>query len=159
SRTTISLSHPQDVVFATLTTPETYPCWLVGAREIRAVDEGWPAPGTRFHHRVGLIGPLTVSDSTKLLEADAPERLVLEVRARPLGRGRVTFTLAPGPAGGTQLTLDEVPIGYLAPLQPVIDPVTTRRNEQSLDNLRGLLDAGRALDERLRRLRSADAGG
>jgi len=153
ARTTITLSHPVDVVFATLTTPETYPCWLVGAQEIRAVDEGWPAPGTRFHHRVGLVGPLTVADSTKVLEVDEPERLVLEVRARPLGRGRVIFTLAPDGADGTMLTLDEVPIGLLAPLQPVIDPVTARRNEQSLRNLAGLLDADRALEERLGHLR------
>src|SRR5688572_6554946 len=127
-----SLAHPPEKVFAALTTPETYPLWLVGCQQIRDVDEGWPDPGTCFHHRVGLVWTLTVADSTKVLEVEAPTRLVLEVRARPLGRGRVAFTLEAPSDGTTILTLDEVPIGALGPLRPLIDPVTARRNERSL---------------------------
>ena len=142
-----SMPHPREVVFAALTTPETYPQWLLGCQDIRAVDDGWPAARTRFHHRVGLIGPLTVADSTKVLEVDEPGRLVLEVRARPFGRGQVTFTLQVTSDGGTLLTIDEVPIGLLAPLRPVLDPVTVRRNEKSLGDLAAFLDADRALAE------------
>jgi uncharacterized protein YndB with AHSA1/START domain len=142
-----SMRHPRAVVFAALTTPETYPQWLLGCQDIRAVDKGWPGPGTKFHHRVGLVGPVTVSDSTMVLEVDDPERLVLEVRARPLGRGQVTFTLRATSDGGTLLTIDEVPIGLLAPLRPVLDPVTARRNEKSLGDLAAFLDADRALVE------------
>ena len=47
-----TIPHPRHRVFATLVTPETYPMWLVGAKHIRAVDDGWPAVGTKFHHRV-----------------------------------------------------------------------------------------------------------
>lgn len=141
------MSHPRDVVFAALATPETYPLWLVGCKDIRAVDEGWPAPGTRFHHRVGLVGRLTVSDSTKVLEVDAPALLALEVRARPFGRGRVIFTLQATSEGGTLLTIDEVPIGLLAPLRPLLDPVTAHRNEKSLADLADFLDGDRALAE------------
>jgi len=140
-----SLPHPPERVFAALTTPETYPLWLIGCQQIRDVEEGWPAPGTRFHHRVGLVWTLTVADSTKVLEVEEPTRLVLEVRARPLGRGRVTFTVDPTSDGTTVLTLDEVPIGTLAPLQPLIDPVTARRNERSLSGLADYLEADRAM--------------
>lgn len=142
-----SMPHPREVVFAALTTPETYPQWLLGCQDIRAVDEGWPAPDTRFHHRVGLIGPLTVADSTKVMEVDDPGLLVLEVRARPLGRGLVTFTLRATSDGGTLVTIDEVPLGLLAPLRPLMDPVTARRNETSLADLADFLDADRALAE------------
>ncbi len=142
-----SMSHPRDVVFTALATPETYPFWLVGCKDIRAVDEGWPVPGTRFHHRVGLFGRLTVADSTKVLDVDAPALLALEVRARPFGRGRVIFTLQATSEGGTLLTIDEVPIGLLAPLRPLLDPVTAHRNEKSLADLADFLDGDRALAE------------
>jgi uncharacterized protein YndB with AHSA1/START domain len=132
--------HPVDAVFAALTTPETYPDWLVGCRDIRDVEDGWPMPGTRFHHRVGLVGPLTVADSTKVLEVSNPDRLVLEVRARPLGRGRVTFTLLPADDGGTDLAMEEVPLGILSAAKPVIDPVTHHRNAISLSSLEDHLD-------------------
>ena len=69
------------------------------------------------------------------------------MRARPFGRGRVTFTLQATSEGGTLLTVDEVPIGLLAPLRPVLDPVTARRNEKSLADLADFLDGDRALAE------------
>lgn len=134
---------PVPDVHRALTTPETYPHWLVGCRDIRAVDEGWPAEGAAFHHRVGLFGPMTVNDSTKVLEHVPDERLSLEVRARPLGRGRATFVLRPGsdPAS-TTVTLDEVPIGLLAPTAPLAAPLVRRRNQRSLANLADLLERG-----------------
>ena len=53
----------------------------MGCKDIRAVDDGWPAEGSAFHHRVGLGGPLTVADSTKVVALVTPTLLVLEVRA------------------------------------------------------------------------------
>lgn len=127
-------------VFAVLVTPETYPSWLVGCKEIRDTDPGWPAPGTCFRHRVGLVGPLTVADSTKALETDEPKRLVLEARARPLGRGRVTFTLHPAD-GGTRIEFDEVALGAMQLLAPVLDPLTRARNKQSIERLATYVEA------------------
>lgn len=142
-----TLHHSPDDVFAVLMTPETYPFWLVGCQAIRAVDEGWPEVGTAFHHRVGLVGALTVADRTKVIAVEAPHLLDHEVRARPLGRGRVTFRLEPAGDGGTALVMDEVPIGGLGPLQPLLDPVTDRRNQRSLTLLGDYLDADGALHE------------
>jgi uncharacterized protein YndB with AHSA1/START domain len=135
-------------VFDTLVSPDTYPHWLIGARDIRAIDPGWPEPGSCFHHRVGLVGPLKVADSTKVVEVEPPRMLSLEVRARPFGRGLATFTLEPGvdPSGSgdpnTRLELDEVPLGALQHLAPVLDPVTRARNGRSLELLADFLGRG-----------------
>ena len=131
------------VVFGALTTPETYPLWLVGCQDIRSVDDGWPAPGTAFHHRVGLTAGVTVADATEVLEVEAPHRLVLHVRARPFGRGRVTFRLTPT-ADGTEVEVDEVPVGPMGLLTPVLDPFTDRRNARSLLRLERYLVARQA---------------
>jgi uncharacterized protein YndB with AHSA1/START domain len=138
---------PIDQVFAALVDPETYPHWLVGARDIRAVDDGWPAPGTAFHHRVGLVGPLTVADLTKVIDIDEPRRLGLEVRARPFGRGRATFTLHDERATGVTATvveIDEAPIGLLAATTPLVDPLTALRNRRSLRQLADFLRSGQS---------------
>jgi len=137
---------PIDDVFAALVDPETYPHWLVGARDIRAVDDDWPAPGTAFHHRVGLVGPLKVADLTKVIDIEDRRRLSLEVRARPLGRGRATFTLDATGADGTDtvVEIDEVPIGLLAPTRPLVDPLTSVRNRRSLTQLEDFLLSGRS---------------
>src|SRR5215207_3487776 len=96
---------PVERVFEVVSDPRTYPEWLVGAREIRSVDEDWPQPGSRFHHRVGLVGPLTVADSSEVLEVDPPASLVLEVRARPFGRARAEFRVADAGGDRTRITL------------------------------------------------------
>ena len=50
--------------------------------------------------------------------------------------------------GTTILTLDEISIGTLRPLQPVLDPVTERRNDRSLARLAEYLEADRAMARR-----------
>ncbi len=137
------IALPVHAVYAALTTPQTYPHWLVGCRDIRSVDPEWPVPGSKFHHRVGLVGPVTVADSTEVLERADDTVLSLEVRARPFGRGRATFTLTAGvDADTTVVELDEVPIGLLAPTKPLADPLISRRNERSLANLAAYLERG-----------------
>ncbi len=138
ARSVRDIPAPAGAVFDALLDPETYPHWLVGAKEIRAVDDNWPEVGSRFHHRVGLGGPVTVADSTKVLAIDAPNLLSLEVRARPLGRGVATFTLTsngPDPAPGCSVQIDEAPIGTLAPLHPLFAPFIKARNDKSLEQL------------------------
>ena len=130
--------RPIDEVFDALSDPETYPTWLVGCRAIRSVDDDWPSEGARFHHRVGLVGPLTVNDSSVILEIDRPGHLALEVRFRPAGRGRVDFWLAsdPAPDGSvrTRIDMDEAPIGLIAPTAPLLGPLTKGRNRASLNS-------------------------
>jgi uncharacterized protein YndB with AHSA1/START domain len=123
-----------DEVYAALIDPETYPEWLVGAKEIRAVDESWPEAGSRFHHRVGLVGPFTIADSTKSLGTAPGRRLCLEARARPAGRARVDFELTPE-GDATLVRMREHPLGLLSPATPLLDPITMVRNHKSLRQL------------------------
>lgn len=93
-------------VFSVLSDPSSYGHWVVGSDTIRDADPGWPAVGTRFHHRVG-VGPLKVNDHTEVVECDPPRRLVLHAKARPLfGTARVELDLERR-GGGTLVTMVE----------------------------------------------------
>ena len=63
---------PPEAVWDALADAGGYGYWVVGSSEIRDADPHWPAPGSRFHHTVG-IRPLRVSDHTESLEAEAPD--------------------------------------------------------------------------------------
>jgi uncharacterized protein YndB with AHSA1/START domain len=136
NRTTIEAAI--DDVWAVLADARSYEQWLVGCKKIRAADDGWPQPGTRFYHRVG-VGPLEVADSTLSVEADAPRRLVLEARARPVGTACVTFELAPAEDGvGCVVTMHEKPLRGPAKRfdNPLLDALVAIRNKASLRRLR-----------------------
>jgi uncharacterized protein YndB with AHSA1/START domain len=96
---------PPERVFAVLSNPESYAYWVVGSDIIRDADAGWPAVGTRFHHRVGW-GPLKVNDDTEVIACDPPRRLELHAKARPLGTASVVLELEPQD-GGTLVTMTE----------------------------------------------------
>lgn len=129
-------------VFEVLSDPGAYADWVVGSHSIRDADPGWPAVGTRFHHRVG-VAPLTVRDHTEVLDVARPRRLVLRARARPLGTAIVRLELEPNGAG-TCVTMTEVagdPLSKLV-LNRLTDPLVHRRNVKSLRRLRRIAETG-----------------
>jgi uncharacterized protein YndB with AHSA1/START domain len=138
ARNDIVIDAPPAVVFETLMDADAYAQWIVGARQVRSTDRAWPRPGTRFHHRVG-IGPLTLADSTKLISTDPNRSIVLEVRARPLGRARVKFDLRSKSRGRrTKVVMTERTtsgIWSLVP-NPVERVLIHARNAASLRRLR-----------------------
>lgn len=138
SRNTITVRTEPDVVFDVITDARTYAYWVVGAKRIRSVEPAWPAPGSAFHHTVG-IGPLTVRDETRVVEIERPRLLVLEARAWPAGTARVTLTLEPVPQG-TSLTIEEVPIrGPAAAVHnPLLDAAAHARNAVSVRRIERL---------------------
>jgi uncharacterized protein YndB with AHSA1/START domain len=142
ARSTLPFRSPPEDVFAVLADGWRYADWVVGAKRVRAVDDSWPAPGSRFHHEVG-IGPLTLKDPSKLLDLDPPRQVVLEVRAWPAGKARVTITISPRD-GGSEVLMEEVPTGGPAatldswPLRRL----TMVRNVESLKRLRRIVDGG-----------------
>jgi hypothetical protein len=76
---------------------------------MRAVDPGWPAPGSRIHHSVG-VWPLLLDDST-LVESCVPENeLVLLAQGRPFGKARIRLTLHDRPGGGCRIEMFETPV-------------------------------------------------
>jgi uncharacterized protein YndB with AHSA1/START domain len=129
-----TIAAPAAEVWDALVDVRTYPRWLIGARRIRRVDDGWPAPGTAFHHEVGLGGPLTIRDRTRSEAVDEGRRLELDVRARPLLQANVTFELRSTPEG-TEVTLEEHPTGWYRLLAPLLAPLVLARNRASLEKL------------------------
>ena len=127
--------------FSVLVDPETYPHWLVGATEIRDVDDAWPAAGSTFKHVVGF-GPFRIPDGTEVLEIHDGELLRLKVRARPFIWAVATFRVL----GGDErcvVTMQEEPaarvIGNL--VRPIMDPTMHVRNHRSLRRLAGVVES------------------
>ena len=140
ARNDIVIDAPREVVYDTLLDADSYPKWVMGAKALRGADSSWPRPGSRFHHKVG-VGPLELADNTKLLDARPNERVVLEVRIRPIGVGKVTLDLTPKTYGRTKVTMSEDFTG--GPLHWVPKPFTAMaisfRNAFSLRRLRRLV--------------------
>src|SRR4051794_18933898 len=117
------IAAPIDAVWEVLADARCYDRWVVGAKEVRAVEDGWPAAGSRFHHSVGW-GPVTLQDDTKSLAAEPPHRLVMEARGRPLGRARVELVLTPR-NGATHVTMGELVVSprLLRLANPLLAPL------------------------------------
>lgn len=136
SSNTITVNAPPDVVWSVLADPPTYEYWVVGSKTIRRHDGQWPEPGSAFHHKVGF-GPITIADKTVALQADAPRRLVMQVRAWPVGTGIVTFELTPEGPDRTKVVMGEVAEGGPAKkLAPLVDRLAWVRNAGTLRRLR-----------------------
>jgi len=128
-----------ELVWAALEDPAGYADWVVGSKAVRGADAGFPAPGTRLHHTVG-IGPLALRDHTEVVEAERPRFLCLRAKGRPLGIAVVILELVPAD-GGTTVRMSEWPDGPLAivALNPVVDVLTRVRNAESLKRLERLV--------------------
>jgi hypothetical protein len=127
-------------VWAVLADPPTYEEWVVGNKEVRSHDPQWPEPGTEFRHKVGF-GPLALKDKTVSLEALTERRLVMNVRALPVGHGIVTFDLTEEGAG-TRVRMEERPAGGPAkPLWPAFAPLVKLRNVETLRRLKRLAES------------------
>lgn len=107
--------RPADV-YAVLADGWTYPVWVVGAARARQVDPGWPDPGTRIHHAVG-VWPLLLHDTTQARASKPPHLLQLRARAWPTGEAHVEFRVDPHDEG-TVVTLDERVVSGPAALVP-----------------------------------------
>lgn len=130
-------------IWEALADPTTYPAWLVGAKVIRGVDPDFPAPGSDFHHAVGPVEEVALPDRTTALEAERPSLLKLKVRARPFFEGVVTFRLLPTKAG-TEVAMEEQPIGPFRFAAPLLSPFIVGRNRKSLEQLARYVETGSA---------------
>jgi uncharacterized protein YndB with AHSA1/START domain len=127
------MDAPPEVVWETISDPETYPDWLVGAQKMRGVDADFPKAGSKMHHSVGPAGALTVDDESEATRADAPHRLDLTVHVGPF-HADVQLLLLPSPRG-TEVRFRERPTGVWAPLALLLRPILHARNVESLRRL------------------------
>lgn len=128
-------------VFEVLSDAHAYADWVVGSEAVREVDRDFPAPGSRFHHRV-RFGPLTVEDHTRVVYAEPPRILALQAKARPLGTTRVTLQLREED-GGTRVRMVEDPGSRLTALlaTPLTHLALRGRNDESLRRLKRLAES------------------
>jgi uncharacterized protein YndB with AHSA1/START domain len=129
---------PPRAVWDALADAGGYGYWVVGSKTIRGADPDWPAPGSKFHHTIG-VGPFELADHTESLQARAPELLQIRAKGRPLGTATVTLELLPRD-GGTLVRITEKPDGLARPLSfnPVVYAATKARNAESLMRLEEL---------------------
>lgn len=131
-----------DEVFAVLADGWAYVDWVVGCQKIRSVDPGFPAVGKAFHHRVGLVGPVSLPDNSEVLVCEPGRKLVLQARARPMGTARVALELEPF-GQGTRIIMDETAgdrLTRFTSLNPLVEPLVKLRNVESLRRLKVLAE-------------------
>jgi hypothetical protein len=97
---------PAEAVYSVLSDGWSYSDWVVGTSHIRDVDDAWPAPGTRLHHKAGPW-PLSIRDRSESLEWEPGRMLLLKVHLWPFGAGHVKFTLDRLDDRATRVTMQE----------------------------------------------------
>src|SRR3954447_23565477 len=132
-------ASPEDV-FAIFADGNTYSEWVVGTKRIRDVDDTWPAPGALLHHSVG-VGPITLDDTTEVIECEAPYRLVLEARVRPTGTARVVLQMTVD-GSRTRVQMEEAPVAGPARFLRwwIAAPLIDRRNNRALARLKDMVE-------------------
>jgi hypothetical protein len=125
-----------DRIFDVLADGWSYASWVVGAAHIRDVDAGWPAVGTRIHHRVGPW-PVQIDDRTTVRAMEPGKLLELDARMWPVGRAVIRLTLEPVSATSTQVCMAEKVVSGVGRALP--DPVQALmlrpRNTEALSRL------------------------
>jgi uncharacterized protein YndB with AHSA1/START domain len=127
-----------EAVWEALADPHGYAYWVVGSKAVRDAEPGFPAPGTKFHHTIGL-GPLALRDHTEVMEAERPRLLRLRAKGRPAGTATVILRMTPE-ADGTTVEIVEHPDGLysILALNPLVHLATKLRNAESLARLEEL---------------------
>jgi hypothetical protein len=136
ARTEHVISTTPDRVFAILADGWTYSDWVVGTAHIRDVDPDFPAPGTTIHHKAGPW-PLSLRDTSTVLDFEPDRMLLLRIGLWPLGEGRVRITLTPVGTTATRVTMvEDFHDGPLRWLRNTINDVALHfRNKESLRRL------------------------
>jgi hypothetical protein len=129
--------RPTDV-FAVLRDGYSYDSWVVGARAIRSVEDGWPDVDAKLHYTVGY-GLLRKDDQTQVLAVTPDRCLELRAHAWPAGTARIILEIEPV-AGGYLVSMDEYPDQGVAKQlhNPVLDKIIQLRNVETLRRLNKL---------------------
>ena len=129
-----------EAVFGVLSEGWFYSNWVVGTSHVRAVEDGWPAAGSKLFHASG-VWPVVARDETEVEEMQPGVLLVLLARGRPLGAARVRIELTPA-GTGTTVTMHEAPVAGPGKWlhNPLTESLLTRRNTESLARLTALVE-------------------
>ncbi len=112
-----------------------YPLFVVGATRMRAVDDTWPAVGSRLHHSVG-VWPALNDDTTEVHEVEEGRRILLHARPWPAGQAHVDISLQPNGQSTVVTIVEQVTAGPGALIpKPIQDPQLHLRNIETLRRL------------------------
>jgi uncharacterized protein YndB with AHSA1/START domain len=137
------IDAPPQQVWDVLADGWLYPLWVVGATRMRAVDDGWPAVGTRIHHSAG-VWPATINDETVVLSLDPPRCIGLRAKGWPMGEADVRIELEADGAGTRVRIHEDAAIGPARLLPgPLREPLLRWRNTETLRRLAFVVE-GRA---------------
>jgi len=136
-------------IFAVLADGWTYSDWVVGTAHIRAVDEHWPQPGAKIHHKAGPW-PVSLKDHSTVLACEPDRMLLLKIRLWPFGAGRAKVLLEPATRGRTRVTLiEQFTEGPLLGLRNKVNDVLLHyRNREALRRLADLATGRRTRSSR-----------
>jgi uncharacterized protein YndB with AHSA1/START domain len=139
-----TVQAPPDRVFAVLADGWSYSDWVVGTVHIRDVDKNWPEVGAKLHHKAGPW-PLSLHDSSTVLEMSPDHRLKLLAGLWPLGEAMIELRLEPAGPGATRVTMaEDFESGPLRVVRnKVNDLVLHRRNLESLSRLADIAERER----------------
>jgi uncharacterized protein YndB with AHSA1/START domain len=135
---TVSRTVPArpEQVFAVLADGWTYSDWVVGTAHIRDVDDNWPEVGSSLRHKAGPW-PLSLKDSSTVLECIPGRLLVLKAGLWPLGEATVRIELEPSGPAATRITMhEEFDAGPLTATKNTINALALHgRNAEALRRL------------------------
>ena len=140
-----TVQAPPDRVFAVLADGWSYSDWVVGTVHIRDVDEAWPQPGSKLHHKAGPW-PLSLHDSSTVLSCTPDRELRLNAGLWPLGAAIVGIRLEPVDGGAaTKVVIEEdFEAGPLLWIRnKVNDLILHRRNIETLRRLADIAERSR----------------
>lgn len=140
STTSRPVAATPEQVWEVLSDGWLYPLFVVGASRMRAVDDTWPAVGSRLHHSVGSW-PLLIDDTTEVLEVEEERRLLLLARGWPAGQAHVEIALqASGDTTLVTITEDASAGPALLVPKPLRDAQLHLRNVEALRRLAMLVE-------------------
>lgn len=138
SRRTTANRHE---VFAVLADGWRYSNWVVGTSHMRAVEDAWPAVGSKLFHASGAW-PFVARDDTEVRAVEVDRRLELFARGRPFGEATIVIELEDD-GTGSLVTLHETPVSGPGKWlhNPATDALLLRRNVEALSRLAAMAEA------------------
>lgn len=130
----------RQAVFAVLADGWTYSNWVVGTSHMRAVQDTWPAAGSRLFHAAGAW-PLTVRDETVVASVEGDRKLALSASGGAFGNADILIELEDD-GTGCVVTMYETPSSGIARRlhNPMSEALLVRRNTEALARLRAIAE-------------------
>ncbi|WP_040399672.1 SRPBCC family protein [Cellulomonas massiliensis] len=132
------MAAPPRAVLDVLADGWSYAAWVVGTSRIRAVERGFPQPGARIEHSVG-VWPLVIDDETVVVAWDAASGIELQARGWPAGEARIRIEVRPRGDGSVVRISEDATDGpgRLVP-RPLRTLAIGARNRETLRRLEAL---------------------